>query len=277
MIWHMLIALAGGYVLLAALMFLLQAKLVYRPTGNLIATPMQHERPMDYEDVSLKASDGVKLHGWFIPSESPKGAVLILHGNGGNVSHRLETIAIFHNLGYHALIIDYRGYGRSEGSPGEQGTYLDAEAAWRHLTEDRRVDPRGIVIFGRSLGSAVAAQLATEQQAAGLILESPFTSIPDMGSELYPFLPVRLLATIEYNTLERIKQVRCGVLIIHSPDDEIIPYSHGQKLFEAANEPKQFQEITGGHNDGFIRSGRVYTDCLEKFLESATSPADQGD
>ncbi|MDP6636089.1 MAG: alpha/beta hydrolase [Phycisphaerae bacterium] len=271
MIWHIFIALAGGYVLLAALLFVFQGKLVYRPTAKHVATPMQHEHPMDYEDVWLEASDGVKLHGWFLPVESSKGTVLMFHGNGGNVSHRLETIAIFHDLGYNAMIIDYRGYGRSEGSPGEHGTYRDAEAAWKYLISERKLDPKRIVIFGRSLGSAVAAWLAVEKQSAGLILESAFTSIPDMGAELYKFLPVRLLARIKYDTFGRIKQVRCPLLIIHSPDDEIIPYHHGQKLFAAANEPKRFLEISGGHNDGFMRSGKTYTGCLAEFLESAIS------
>jgi hypothetical protein len=273
MIWHILIALAGGYVILAALLFIFQGMLVYRPTRKHVATPDQHERPMDYEDVWLHASDGVKLHGWFVPSEeSPKGAVLMFHGNGGNVSHRIETIAIFHEMGYDAMIIDYRGYGLSEGSPGEQGTYRDAEAAWKYLIRTRKFDRNRIVIFGRSLGSAVAAWLAVEKHSAGLILESPFTSVPDMGAELYKFLPVRMLARINYDTLGRINQVRCRLLIIHSPDDEIIPYHHGQKLFQAAKEPKTFQEIIGGHNDGFIRSGDVYTGCISKFLTEAIPP-----
>ena len=275
MIWHILITLVAGYVLLAALLFIFQGYLVYRPTSKHIATPAQHEKPMDYEDVWLQTADGVKLHGWFVPAEeSPKGTVLMFHGNAGNVSHRLKTIAIFHQLGYNAMIIDYRGYGLSEGSPGEQGTYRDAEAAWKYLIRQRKIDRNRIVIFGRSLGAAVAAWLAVEKHSGGLILESPFTSAPDMGAEIYKFLPVRLMARINYNTLGRIKHVRCPLLIIHSPDDEIIPYHHGQKLFQAAKEPKTFQEITGGHNDGFIRSGDLYTDCLERFLSEAIPAGD---
>jgi len=274
MIWQILIALAGGYVLLAAALFVLQGYLVYRPTKQHVATPKDHEHPMDYEDVWMQTSDGMRSHGWFVPGgeESPKGTVLMFHGNGGNVSHRLETIAIFHELGYNAMIIDYRGYGLSDGSPSEQGTYRDAEAAWKYLTHKRKLDRNRIVIFGRSLGSAVAAWLAVEKHSAGLILESAFTSIPDMGAELYKFLPVRMLARINYNTLGRIQQVRCRILMVHSPDDEIIPYHHSQKLFAAAKEPKTFQEIVGGHNDGFIRSGDLYTDSVAKFLEEAIPP-----
>jgi len=271
MIWQILIALAGGYILLAVALFIFQGYLVYRPTKQHVGTPKDHERPMDYEDVWMQASDGMRIHGWFVPAgeESPKGTVLMFHGNGGNVSHRLETIAIFHELGYNSMIIDYRGYGLSDGSPTEQGTYRDAEAAWKYLTHKRKLDRNRIVIFGRSLGAAVAAWLAVEKHTAGLILESAFTSIPDMGAERYKFLPVRMLARINYNTLGRIQQVRCRILVIHSPDDEIIAYHHGKKLFAAAKEPKTFQEIIGGHNDGFIQSGDLYTGCVAKFLEEA--------
>jgi len=269
MVLHVLIAVVGVYVLLTALLFLFQGSLVYRPTRQLAATPDQHERPMDYEDVSLTTSDGVKLHGWFVPADRARGTVLMFHGNGGNVSHRLETIAIFHELGCNAMIIDYRGYGLSEGSPGEQGTYRDAEAAWSHLTEMRKIDPNRIVIFGRSLGGAVAAWLAARKTPAGLILESTFTSVPDRAAELYRYLPVRFLARIKYNTLGLMDKLQCPLLVIHSPQDQIIPYHHGQKLFAAAREPKRFQEISGGHNDGFMRSGSVYTGCLDGFLQAS--------
>jgi len=276
MVWQIFIILAGAYLLLAVLLFLFQGSLVYHPTRHLLASPEQHATPMDYEDVSLTTSDGVKLHGWFVPSDPPRGTVLMFHGNGGNISHRLETIAIFHDLGYNAMIIDYRGYGRSEGSPGEEGTYRDAEAAWAYLTRTRKIDPDEIVLFGRSLGAAVAAWLAVEKHSAGLILESAFTSVPDRGAEMYKFLPVRLLARIKYDTLGRIDKLRCGLLVIHSRDDEIIPYHHGLKIFETAKEPKQFQEISGGHNDGFLTSGSVYIGTLAKFLSEAIPPGDQG-
>ena len=276
MIWHILIMLAGAYLLLVALLFFFQGSLVYQPRRQFIATPDQHERPMDYEDVSLTTSDGVKLHGWFVPAAAARGTVLMFHGNAGNISHRLDTIAIFHRLGYNAMIIDYRGYGRSEGSPGEEGTYRDAEAAWTYLTRERRIDPDRIVIFGRSLGAAVATWLAVEKHSAGLIIESAFTSVPDFGAEVYKFLPVRLLARIKYDTLGRIDKLRCGLLVIHSPDDEIVPYHHGQKIFEAAKEPKRFQEISGGHNDGFLASGSLYTDALAEFLAGSIPPDDQG-
>jgi uncharacterized protein len=267
MIWQIIIAIGGVYILLVALLFLFQGSLVYRPTRQFAATPDQVG--MQYEDVSIQTSDGVKLHGWFLPAESEKGTVLMFHGNGGNISHRLETIAIFHRLGYNVMIIDYRGYGQSQGSPSEQGTYRDAEAAWAHLTRTRKIDADKIVIFGRSLGGAVAAWLAVEKHSAGLILESTFTSVPDRAAELYRYLPVRFLARMSYNTLGRIDKLRCPLLIIHSPDDEIIPYHHGRQIFESAKEPKRFQEISGRHNDGFITSGSIYTNAISEFLTSA--------
>ena len=265
---------AGGYLLLVALLFFFQGSLIYHPTRQFLATPDQAS--MDYQDVYLQTSDGVQLNGWFVPAEADRGTVLMFHGNGGNISHRIDTIAIFHDLGYNAMIIDYRGYGRSEGSPSEQGTYRDAEAVWRYLTHKRKIDPKQIVIFGRSLGGAVAAWLAVEKHSAGLIVESAFTSVPDRGAELYKFLPVRLLARINYNTLGRIGKLRCPLLVIHSADDEIIPYHHGQKIFAAAKEPKRFQEISGGHNDGFMTSESVYTECISEFLDSV-KPTTTGD
>ena len=266
MIWHVIFMAVGGYLLLVALLFFFQGRLVYHPTRGFMATPDQAS--MDYEDVYLQTSDGVQLNGWFVPAESPKGTVLMFHGNGGNISHRLDTIAIFHKLGYNAMIIDYRGYGRSKGSPSEQGTYRDAETVWTYLTRKRKIDPKRIVLFGRSLGGAVAAWLAVEKHSAGLIIESTFTSVPDRGAELYKFLPVRFLARINYDTLGRIDKLRCPLLVVHSRDDEIIPHHHGQQLFAAAKDPKRFQEISGGHNDGFMTSGSVYTDALAEFLES---------
>jgi len=271
MIWQILITIVSAYALLTLLMFLLQGCMVYHPSSELMTSP--DKAKMDYEDVDLHTSDGLKLHAWFVHAKSPRGTVLMFHGNAGNISHRIDTIEVFHRLGYNAMIVDYRGYGRSEGSPGEQGTYLDALAAWQHLTQTRKIPGDRIVLFGRSLGGAVATWLAAELDAAegpaALIVESTFTSIPDRGAELYPFLPVRWLARIRYNTLERIATVPCRILIIHSRGDEIIPFHHGKKLYDAASEPKDFLEISGGHNEGFIVSGAVYTDGLAKFLESA--------
>ncbi|MEK7797018.1 MAG: alpha/beta hydrolase, partial [Pseudomonadota bacterium] len=192
--------------------------------------------------------------------------LLFCHGNAGNISHRLESIRQFHQLGLNVFIFDYRGYGESEGVPTEAGTYRDAEAARRYLVETRGLAPEHIVYFGRSLGAAIAAWLATQHPPRALIVESAFTSVPDFGAEIYPWLPVRLLARLRYPTQEYLRSVQAPVLVIHSRDDEIVSFRHAEKLYESANSPKELLEIRGGHNDGFLVSGAQYTRRLDDFL-----------
>ncbi|MFC1902025.1 alpha/beta hydrolase [Chloroflexota bacterium] len=216
--------------------------------------------------MSILTEDKVKLSGWFIPIEGASGVVLFCHGNAGNISHRLESIEIFHRLGLNVFIFDYRGYGRSEGKPSEIGTHRDVEAVWQYLVEERQVSPNRIVVFGRSLGGAVAAWLAHKYTPAILILESSFTSVPDIAGKLYPYLPVRLLSRFKYNTAEYLDEVDAPVLIVHSREDETMPFSHGKRLFERARGPKEFLEISGTHNEGFITSGKHYEEGLNAFI-----------
>ncbi len=253
------------YLGYSAFLYAYQPKLIYYPVRQLTATPSQIG--LAYERVAIDTEDGVRLDGWFIPADVSRGTVLFFHGNAGNISHRLDSIAIFHKLNYSVLIFDYRGYGQSEGKPSEEGTYRDGEAAWRYLTEQKQVAPREIVFFGRSLGGAVATCLAARQTPRACILESVFTSAPDLAAQLFPLFPSRLLCRYDYNTAAAIKKINCPVLIIHSPQDDIIPFSHGRKLFEAASEPKAFLEIRGDHNTGFLASGSLYTNGLADFLE----------
>ncbi len=216
----------------------------------------------------LKPRMGLNCQVGLFPScaaEPDGGVILFFHGNGGNISHRLGSLEMFHRLGLSTFIIDYRGYGQSEGSPSEQGTYLDAEAAWRYLVEERQIPPTQIIVFGELLGGAVAAWLAQTHSPQALILLSTFTSIPDMGAQTYPFMPVRLLARIQYNTLARMSEINCPVLIVHGQEDEIVPYGHGQRLFELANQPKEFLEIKGSHNEGVIISAVQYEAGLATF------------
>ncbi len=254
----------AAYLLMCLAVYLLQARLVYLPHRTLLATPDDVGLP--YERVALAAADGVALAAWFLPVEDARGVVLLCHGNAGNLSHRLDTLRILHGLRVSTLIFDYRGYGQSEGTPSEEGTYRDAEAAWRWLVEQKRAKPERIIVFGRSLGGGVASWLAAEREPAALVLESTFTSLPDVGASLYPFLPVRLLARIHYPTLERMAAIECPVLVVHSPDDELIPYSHGRALFDAALGPKHFLELEGDHNNGFELTGQAYADGLDAFL-----------
>ncbi len=262
-IW-IVITIAGVYLAFAGFLFIFQSHYIYYPERVLSVTP--HSIGLQFESVSFETTDGVQLSGWFVPSESARGVILFCHGNAGNISHRLDSIQIFHQLGLDVFIFDYRGYGQSEGKPTEQGTYKDAEAAWRYLIEERQVKPNEVIIFGRSLGGAVASWLAQSHTPGGLILESTFTSLPDIAAGLYPYLPVRLLLRFEYNTAEYLGRVDCPVLIVHSRDDEIMPFDHGQQLFESAKEPKKFLETTGTHNNGFITSGKRYEDGLHTFI-----------
>ncbi|NDY41665.1 alpha/beta hydrolase [Dissulfurirhabdus thermomarina] len=266
-----LLVLAGAVVAAAAYLlalYLRQARLLYQPTAALAATPA--DAGLVYEDVRFPAADGTALSGWYLPGPPGGPVLLFCHGNAGNISHRLESLVLFHRMGLGVFIFDYRGYGRSSGTPDEAGTHLDALEAWRWLVERRGIPPGRIVVFGRSLGGAVAARLAAEVRPAALVVESAFTSLPDLAAELFPHVPlVRRLCRFRYNTREHLRRVRCPVLVVHSPEDEIVPFHHGEANFEAATGDKAFLRITGGHNDGFLRSGATYTAGLARFLHRA--------
>ena len=264
MIGGLIAALALAYGTVLALAYVFQPHLVYFPARELVADPSAIG--IRYEDVSLLTEDGLRLHGWFVPARKPRAVLLFLHGNAGNISHRLDSLRIFHDLEVDVLIFDYRGYGRSEGRPSEEGTYRDAVAAWRYLVEKRGVAPERIVLFGRSIGAAIAAALAVDRQPGALILESGFTSIPDLAAELYPWLPARRLARVRYDTRSRLPRVTAPVLIVHSRDDEIIAFTHAQALYAAAREPKSMLELRGTHNSGFLESGLSYVEGLGAFL-----------
>ena len=255
------------YALLVAVVYLMQGRMLYladMPSRTLVMTPT--DVGIEYEDVTIETADGVTLHGWFIPGQSSR-TLLFFHGNAGNISHRLDSIRQFRSLGLSVFIIDYRGYGQSEGRTTEKGTYRDAEAAWRYLTGDRGIAANQIVIFGRSLGASIASWLAAEQQPAALIVESSFTSVPDVAQEVYPWLPARWLSRLNHATRDYIQEVHCPVLVVHSRDDEIIPFHHGEAIFAAANEPRSLLEIRGGHNDAFLDDEATYIAGLRTFLD----------
>ena len=273
MLVYVLLIPAVAYAGLLVLVYVFQARMVFYPEieRDVSATPASVKLP--FEDLHLQTSDGVDLHGWYIPAARARGTVLFLHGNAGNISHRLDFLEMFHRLGYSTLIFDYRGYGNSGGTPTEQGTYRDAEAAWRYLTVQRHTPSCNIALFGESLGGAVAAWLAAHEKPAALVIASGFTSVPDLGQQLYPYLPIRWLARIHYDTRKYLKAVTVPVMIAHSPEDDIVPFEHGRALFAAANPPKQFLELAGGHNDGFIfmREGwiRALGDFLGEHMDAA--------
>jgi fermentation-respiration switch protein FrsA (DUF1100 family) len=253
------------YLAFAGVLYFMQPKFLYNPEPEIFGTPAEHG--LDFEDVVFKSPDGLDLRGWHIPAENSKLTVLFCHGNGGNMAHRLDSINIFHNLGLNCFIFDYRGYGDSPGKPSEEGTYNDAMAVYKWLTEEKKTPAENIIIFGRSLGGSIAAQLASKVEARALIVESAFTSYVDIGKEYYPYMPVRWFARFGYKTIDYIKNVRCPVMLIYSGNDEIVPFKFGLKLYEAANEPKEFVEIFGGHNDCFLVSSEIYTEVWEKWLK----------
>jgi len=242
-----------------------QSGIVYHPAKEIRATPSKIKLP--YNDLYLVTSDNVTIHGWWVPAQNGKGTVLFCHGNAGNISHRLETVLLLNKLDLNVLIFDYRGFGKSEGSPSEEGTYRDAEAAWNYVTTIQKKDPKKVIIHGRSLGGAVASWLAVKHTPSMLIIESSFTSMRDIARHHCSFTPALAIISYEYNSLEKVKDLRCPLLIIHSTDDEVIPYAHGQRLYAAAGEPKELVTITGTHNRGFWDSKTLYLEALRQFAD----------
>jgi len=244
-----------------------EPRMIYYPSRQIDQTP--ELAGLKYEDVTLTTSDGFHINGWFLSAKAERPAnltVLLFHGNAGNISHRLDKLAVLRDLGVDTFIIDYRGYGRSEGAPDEPGTYHDARAAYDYLVQQRKVASRSIVVYGESLGSAIAADLATKVGVGGLILEEAFTSIGDVGQKMFPFFPVRWLARNKYDTLAKIPHIKVPLLIFHSRDDEIFSIRHAQRLLAAANNPKQFVELRGHHNDAFLVSADTYHAAIQTFF-----------
>jgi fermentation-respiration switch protein FrsA (DUF1100 family) len=263
----LLLIIAGAalvFVFLIVYVYSKQGSMLYFPAREIEATP--HDIGLDYQELTLQTKDGANISAWYVPAEHARGFVLFCHGNAGNISHRLDSIGIFHRLGLGVLIFDYRGYGKSTGSPDEEGTYRDAEAAYEYLVAVLHVKPAKIILFGRSLGSAVAAELAIRKQAGVLIMESSFTSVPDMGKKFFPYLPVRLISRFRYDSVNKVGMIKPPKLFIHSPEDEIVPYEQGVRLFERASGPKEFLKNTGGHNDGFLLSGKSYVNGVSEFI-----------
>ena len=252
------------YLVVCVVIASLQARLIYFPSEDYWATPS--EAGLAFEDVTLTTEDGLSLAAWYVPRPEARGTVLFCHGNAGNIADRIGSLKSFHDLGYSVLIFDYRGYGRSEGKPSEEGTYRDAEAAWQYLVETRGEPPARVVLFGRSLGGAVAIDLATRHAPGALVVESTFTSLVDIGKVHYPFLPVRLLCTYRYASIRKVPDVRCPKLFIHGSDDELVPCKNARRLFEAAAEPKHFIETPGGHNDSGFEYSLEYTRKLGDWL-----------
>ena len=256
-----------------ALLMFFEKSLIYFPTRVHDLAPA--DLGLDHEDVTLTTADGVRIHAFLLPAPSSRLTVLLAHGNAGNVSHRLDRARLLQErLGADVFLFDYRGYGRSEGRPDEEGTYRDARAAHHYLTQVRGVPGDRLVLFGESLGSAVVLDLALQQPCRALILESPFTSIPDMAAVAFPFLPLRTLVRTRYDNLAKVGGLRVPLLVLHGERDEVVPFAQGRRLYEAAPEPKRFFAIPGaGHNDTYIVGGAAYWRAVADFVEAARTPS----
>ncbi|MHC5112044.1 MAG: alpha/beta hydrolase [Planctomycetota bacterium] len=264
-----MLRIATIYILVCAAIALFQRHLVFFPSDDYVGSPS--DLGMEFEDVFLTTADGVRIHGWFVPRQDASHTMLMFHGNAGNITHRLVSIRELHRLGFNVLMIDYRGYGRSEGAPSEQGLYLDADVALKHLVEDREIVPETIIFYGRSLGGAVSVELATRHRPAAMVLECTFTRLADVAQLHYPLLPVGLMLTHRFESIDRIDKVNCPVLIFHGSDDGLIPAALGRRLYEAAAPPKAFHKTPGGHNDAGFTYSPQYGEVLIDFLKQHVS------
>ena len=245
--------------------------IVFVPRRKIIATPAVIGLPFD--DIMFVTEDGTRLNGWYVPAKDARGTVLFFQGNAGNISHRIESIEIFHSLGFSVFIIDYRGWGRSGGSLSIPGVTLDAIAAWKWLTEEKKVPPEEIVVFGRSLGGAIAMELMRHVTPRALILESTFTSLPEMVKVPFMAPVARFIIGDVWNSAKGAGALTIPTLCIHSPDDWLIPYGMGKRLYDAVgSEDKMFAQIRGGHNYGFFEFVDIYRPALDAFLTKHFGP-----
>ena len=247
----------------------MEEKIIFQPDSRIHQTP--GSVGLAFDDVYFATDDGVRLNGWFVPRQQATSTWLWFHGNAGNISHRVENIGLLHEkVNVNIFIFDYRGYGRSGGTASEEGTYRDGAAAIEFLRQRYGFDHGKLIIFGRSLGAAVAAEMATRFQSLAVILETPFTSVRDVARDKLPFLPIGPLLKTRYDVLEKIRKLSSPLLVLHGDRDEVVPFSHGKRVFDAAPRPKWFYTIAGaGHNDTYLVGGDAYFAALRRHIERA--------
>lgn len=271
--WQLGLWLLVAYGIFIGLMWAFQERLLYLPdTASGITDVTPADSGLTFETLSLRTDDGETLHGWFVPGRHARATLIFFHGNAGHIGHRLHALRFFNELGLSVIMVDYRGYGKSTGKPSERGTAIDARAVWRHATADRGIEPRRIVLAGRSLGAAVAARLAAEVEPGALVLQSPFTSIPDLAADIYPWIPARWLARLDYPVTDYAASVKAPALVMHGADDEIIPPDHARRVYAALAGPKRLVWLEGGHNDAWIRDRAQYRQAMAGFLDTWTGP-----
>ena len=264
------VAAAVFVAVVLALLALGQRHLIFFPDRELRNTPASYGLP--FEDVTLTTSDNVRLAAWWIPAATPRGALVFAHGNAGNIGDRLDFTAYFRERGLSVMLFDYRGYGHSEGMPSEAGTECDIDAAITLVTGAKRVPSERLILYGESLGGAVALAAAARHRPAALVVASTFTSVPEMAHVHYPWAP-RALVRIRYDSLGLVPTLRCPVLVMHGPDDSIVPFSMGEALFRAAREPKRFAHLVGDHNDGGILVSPDAQHAFAALLDEVLPPS----
>lgn len=253
------------YLLLLLFMYLFQSKLIFLPSTEFVITPK--EAGILAEDVWVETEDGERLHGWFFPNDSAKYVVIFSHGNAGNISNRIDIAKFLNESGLGVFLYDYRGYGQSSGQPDEEGLYRDIEAVVDYIKNEKDYSEQQIILYGRSLGGAIASYAATKYNVGGLVIDSTFKNLKSMVSELYPFVPV-VLAKYSFPNELYLRNIRdIPVMVMHSPNDTLIDISHGKYLYQIVAEPKKFVELRGGHNDNFHSSVNIYNQHWSEFLE----------
>lgn len=250
---------------------LIERSFIFFPTRTLEFSP--RDWGMEFEDVYFTTSDGVRLNAWLISAGDDAPMVLWFHGNMGNIADRVDNAKRLFERELSLFMVDYRGYGKSEGRPSEKGINEDGQAAYDYLLS-RGVAPENLIVFGRSLGSTVAIYLAGRNKCAGVILESAFTNMADMAKQHFPIIPGTGGFKLKFPSIDRIGSIDEPILFIHGNEDEIVPYEHGRRLFEAATAEKEFYTIEGAHhNDTYLVGGREYFDRFKKFVRDKTGKA----
>jgi len=258
-----------GFGLIVGYVRYLEKRNLFYPMKVIEYNPSIYKMP--FEEINLKTEDGLAINGWFIPYNNARYTLLFFHGNGGNIGHRVEKYKMLNGLSVNIFAIDYRSYGKSQGKPSEKGLYLDALCAYRYLVDSRRIPAEQVVIYGESLGGAVAIDLASKVKVGGLITEGAFSDEADMAWNVFPGMPAFILGS-KFDSLKKIKKVNTVKLFIHSVDDELVPFELGYKLYNAAGEPKRLARLRGGHNNAYFVSKDKYALAISSFLGTLTTP-----